>query len=81
MPWTKNNVTRPKPRKENVIKISVQTVIEQLLSNRKAAAYFNVSNTLKDQFNYPPHNDFKHLFTGEENQQLVDYCVKASKFH
>lgn len=60
---------------------------------RKASQVFGISNTLigryakmhketeNAEFVYKPHNDVKRIFTDQEEEQLVDYCLKASKFH
>lgn len=92
MPRSKNKVTRPKPCKENVTN-AVREVIEQRMSIRKASEAFQVSKTLigryvkkqkeaeGGEFVYEPHNDVKRVFTDQEEKQLVDYCLKASKFH
>lgn len=92
MPQSKNQVTRPKPCQENVTN-AVQAVIEQRMSIRKAAQFFKLSKTLigcyvkkhkeaeNVEFIYQPHNDVKRVFTDQEEEQLVNYCLKASKFH
>ncbi|KAJ8721078.1 hypothetical protein PYW08_006543 [Mythimna loreyi] len=92
MPRSKNKVTRPKPSEENVKK-AIEMVIQKRLSIRKAAEEFHVSKSLigryvkinKEKENvevvYQPQNDVKRVFSDEEEEQLVKYCLKASKFH
>lgn len=92
MPRSKNKVTRPKPCEENVKK-AIEMVIQKRLSIRKAAEEFHVSKSLigryvkqnKEKENvevvYQPQNAVKRVFSDEEEEQLVKYCLKASKFH
>ncbi|CAH2089142.1 unnamed protein product [Euphydryas editha] len=92
MPRSKNKVTRPKPIQENV-KNAIEMVIQKRLTIRKAAEKFNVSKSLigryvklnKEKENvevvYRPQNAVKRVFSDEEERQLVEYCLKASKFH
>lgn len=92
MPRSKNKVTRLKPNTEDVTE-AIKRVIEQGWSIRKAAEEFNVSKSLIGRYvkknkenentmvTYNPNNAVKRVFTNEEEEQLVHYCLKASKFH
>ncbi|CAG4987111.1 unnamed protein product [Parnassius apollo] len=92
MPRSKDKVIRPKPSEQNV-KSAIKMVIEKRLSIRKAAEEFHVSKSLigryvklnKEKENvevvYHPLNAVKRVFSDEEEEQLVEYCLKASKLH
>ncbi|CAG5035740.1 unnamed protein product [Parnassius apollo] len=92
MPRSKDKVIRPKPSEQNV-KSAIKMVIEKRLSIRKAAEEFHVSKSLigryvklnKEKENvevvYHPLNAVKRVFSDEEEEQLVEYCLKASKIH
>lgn len=92
MPRSKNKVTRPKPVEENVNN-AIEMVIKKRCSIRKAAEEFHVSKSLigryvklnKEKENvdvvYQPQNAVKRVFTDDEEEHLVAYCLKASKLH
>lgn len=92
MPRSKNNVTRLKPNKENDTK-AVEMVLNKKFSIRKTAEVFNVSKSLVGRYvnknkeneattvTYDPKNAVKGVFTDGEEENLVQYCLKASKFN
>jgi predicted RNA binding protein with dsRBD fold (UPF0201 family) len=87
------STTSRSPLSRQNVMDAVRTVIEKRMSIRKASAVFKISKTLigryvkkhketeNVEFIYEPHNDIKRVFTDQEEEQLVDYCLKASKFH